>query len=364
MTRSSLLPLALLCLAAGCAEPAAPPCKGLVIEGGDLERPYYHDFGLILDGTSPTYTYRLRNTEPNPVTLNDILASCSCVVPSVRVVSKTGAVTAGKLRNDGAVCVIPPGEVLEVNVLIDTSHIRRKNADRLSTVRLRTNSPVTPFHTLEMHVKVQQLIQASPWEIDLGDIPTNDMGKGRTEVIVAVADAGVTLRTARSLSPQLTVTTTEEERLGRQLWVVEASVEPGRPLGPWSGSLQLIVDAPAFDPPERRVVIPVRANIVTDIVLRPRRVFLMKGNELGVEFTVEALVPGERFLINSAALTGCPSNLYSTKVTPVAPDIRGHAERWQIRIKPTKIAPEGPVDAKLTVVLDSGEVLEAALMGR
>ena len=364
MTRLISLSLALLCLSISCNDPAPQPSRGLVIEGGNLDRPYYYDFGVILDGTTPSHTFRFRNTESNPVTLNDILPSCSCVVPSVRVVSRAGEVTPGKLRDESAVCVIPPGDALEIEVLMDTSHIRRKNTDRLSTIRLRTSSAITPFHTLETHVKVQQLIQATPWEIDLGEIPTNEVGRGRTDVIVAVADPDVTLRTARSLSAELTVTTTEEERLGRVVWVVEASIEPGLPKGPWSGALQLIVDAPAFVPPERRVDIPVRATIVADIVLRPRRVFLMKGNELGVGFTVTALIPGTRFTIKSAALTNCPSNLYTTEVTPVTPDSRGQAPKWDIWIKPTEIKAEGPFNAKLTVTLDTGEVLEAALLGR
>jgi len=223
---------------------------------------------------------------------------------------------------------------------------------------------VTPFHTLEMHVKVQQLIQATPWEIDLGEIPTNEVGRGTTDVIVAVADADVILREARPLSPQLEVMMTEERRLGRQVWVVEAIVEPGLPMGPWSGALQLIVDAPAFDPPVRRVDIPIRARIVTDIVLRPRKAFLVKGNDRGVVFTVEALIPGTRFIIDTAALTECPSGLYSTTVTPVSPGTRGEAGKWNIQIKPTNVTPEGPVNAKLTVTLDSGEVLQAALLGR
>ena len=190
MSRLISLSLALLCLSTACNEPEAPPSKGLVIEGGDFESPYYYDFGVILDGSNPTHTFRFRNTEANPVTLKDILPSCSCVVPSVRVISRAGGVTLGKLRDESAVCVIPPGDALEIEVLMDTSYIRRKNTDRLSTIRLRTSSTVTPFHTLEMHVKVQQLIQATPWEIDLGEIPTNEVGRGRTDVIVAVADPG------------------------------------------------------------------------------------------------------------------------------------------------------------------------------
>ncbi|MCH2102809.1 MAG: DUF1573 domain-containing protein [Planctomycetes bacterium] len=364
MLKTIAILIALLAIGPACSEGPATPPRGLAIEGGDPARPYFFDFGTILDGSSPSHTYRFRNTESNPVTLNDILASCSCAVPTARVISKSGAIKQGKMRNDGAVCVIPPGDILEVEVQIDTSRIRSKNVDRLSTVRLRTSSSVTPFHTLEMHVKVQQLIQATPWEIELGEIPRNEVGRGETVVIVAVQDADVNLRTARSLSPQLEVATTEEERFGQRVWIVEAAVEPGLPIGPWAGALQLIVDAPAFDPPERKVEVPVRANIVPDIVLRPRRLFLMRDNERGAEFTAEALIPGARFIVNSAALKDCPDRLYTTEVAPVAPDGAGRAAKWKIRVKPTEVDHQGPVDARLVVTLDSGEVLESALLGR
>lgn len=363
MLRLFALSLSILWALPGCSEPEAPPSAGLLIEGGDPERPYFHDFGIIQDGTRPTHTFRLRNTEPDPVTLHDILASCSCVVPVVRVISPTGEVTKGSLRSKDAVCVVPPSGILEVEVALDTSRIRLKNRDRLSTIRLRTDSPVDPFHTLELHVKVQQLIQATPWEIDLGEVATSEGGRGHTDVIVATQEAGVDLRTARSLSPDLTATLRSEERLGRPLWVVDVALDPGLPLGPWQGSLELIVDAPDQDPPERKVVIPVRARVVPDIVLRPRRAFIMREN-VRATFTAEALVPGTRFIVESAALTGGPSEIFTTRAQPLAQDIQGRASTWQITVTQTGARPQGDLNYQLAVTLDDGTVLESALLVR
>ena len=90
----------------------------------------------------------------------------------------------------------------------------------------------------------------------------------------------------------------------------------------------------------------------------------MRDNERGAEFTAEALIPGARFIVNSAALKDCPDRLYTTEVAPVAPDGAGRAAKWKIRVKPTEVDHQGPVDARLVVTLDSGEVLESALLGR
>ena len=132
----------------GCEEVKPAPSQGLVIQSADTARPYFHDFGVIQDGTRPSHTFKIRNTEPNPVTLKDLLPSCSCVVPAVRSISPNGVVTKGSTRGSDSVCTIPSGGTLEVDVALDTKHIRRKNADRLSTIRLRTDSSVTPFLTL------------------------------------------------------------------------------------------------------------------------------------------------------------------------------------------------------------------------
>lgn len=359
---SLLLPLA--AFAWGCTHEPIPPSQGLVIESSGTQRPYYHDFGQILDGSAPSHTFRLRNTEPNPVTLHDVLASCSCVVPQVRVVSPTGQITKGSLHSKGPVCVIPPSGFLEIEIQVDTSRIRNKNRDRLSTVRLRTDSTITPFHTLELHVKVQQLIQATPWEIDMGEIAFSEGGRGHTDVVVAVAEPNVNLRTAHTLSPDLSVTLRTEQRLGRSLWIVDAVLEPGLPLGLWSGSLELTVDAPAYDPPERKVVIPVRARIVPDIVLRPRRVFLMRDSLRGAEFTVEALVPGTRFTVTSATLQGFSQGTFTANATPVRPDIQGRSSTWKIQVTP--IGPSLTTDrrATLSVTLEDGTLLQAAILAR
>jgi len=364
MPRLSIITFTLAALLAACGEKPPTPSKGLVIEGAEAERPYYHDFGLILDGSSPTHTYKLRNTEPRPITLQDVLASCSCVVPEIRVISPTGEVTKGSLRTEDAVCIIPSNGVLQIEVRIDTSRIRRKNTDRLSTIRLRTDSAVTPFHTLELHVKVQQLIQATPWELNLGEVATNEGGTGHVDVIVAVQDAQVNLSDATSLSPELDVAMREELRLGRQLWIVDATLEPGLPLGPWIGSMKLTVDAPAHDPPIRELTIPVRATVVPDIVLRPRRAFIRSGNKLGAQFSAEALIPGARFSVQSATLTGCKPGIYTVEATPIGPDIRGQASTWTISVRPIAERPPGDLDAKLAVKLNDGSVLEAIVLGR
>ncbi|MDE0892542.1 MAG: DUF1573 domain-containing protein, partial [Planctomycetota bacterium] len=158
---SMALCLSVLLISSACSDEVPKVSEGLVIQSPSSERPYFHDFGVIQDGTKPTHTFRLLNTEAIPVTLIDLLPSCSCVVPAIRSVSASGVITRGSTRNIGPACVVPPGGLLEIEVAIDTQQIRRKNVDRLSTIRLRTDSAVTPFHTLELHVIVEQLVQAT-----------------------------------------------------------------------------------------------------------------------------------------------------------------------------------------------------------
>ena len=362
---SMVLCLSALLVGGACSDEIPKVSEGLVIQSPGLERPYFHDFGVIQDGTRPTHTFRLLNTEENPVTLFDILPSCSCAVPAIRSISASGVITRGSTRNKGPACVVPPGGLLEIEVAMDTQHIRRKNADRLSTIRLRTDSAVTPFHTLELHVIVEQLVQATPWEINLGEIPTSAGATRHTIVIPSSPSIGVEVTNARPISGEgLATSFQEEDLLGRRSWRVNAELSPGLKLGPWNGSIKISISAPSQDPPTRELVVPVRARIVEDVTLRPRRAFLMQSNTAGVEFTVQALIPGARVTVTSAMLSECPEGIFSASATPVTPDAKGRSEKWKIRVVRGATKDSMDIDARLSVTLAGGETLSAALLAR
>lgn len=359
------LSLATLACGFACSEPPPKESKGLVIQSADAERPYFHDFGVIQDGTRPSHTFQIKNTEVNPVTLHDVLPSCSCVVPAVRSISPTGAITKGSTRSAGPVSVVPPGGLLEIEVLLDTQHIRRKNADRLSTIRLRTDSRITPFLTLELHVIVEQLIQATPWEINLGEIPTSAGGTMHTTVVATSPVLEVDLTDSQVISGEGLETTLQiEEQLGRKVWRVNAELSPGLKVGPWNGAIKVEISAPTQDPPTRELIVPVRARIVEDIILRPRRAFLTPANTAGAEFTVQALIPGERVTVTSASLSDCPEGLFSATATPIRPDADGRSDRWKIRVVRGQAKHAGKINGRLMVTLSNGEVLSAALSSR
>ena len=348
-----------------CGETDPQPSKGLVIQSADTARPYFHDFGVIQDGTRPVHTFKILNTDPTPVTLKDILPSCSCVVPSVRAIAPDGTTTKGSTRGSDPVCTVPSGGTLEIDVALDTKQIRRKNADRLSTIRLRTDSSVTPFLTLELHVLVEQLIQATPWELNLGELPQSAGGSGVTTVVPTSVILDIDIVNARAISGDgLTTSFRLDEQVGRKVWLVKAELEPGLKLGPWKGSMKIQISAPTEDPPTRELILPIRAQIVEDITLRPRRAFLMKANTAGAEFTVKALIPGERIEISSARMMNCPADAFSSTVTPVRPDANGKAATWKIRVVHGQAAQGSSIDARLLVTLSDGRSLSAALSSR
>lgn len=357
--------VALICGVACNKEEPVKPSMGLVIQAVGAARPYFYDFGVIQDGTRPSHTFQLRNTEINPITIHDILPSCSCVVPAIRTVSPTGAITRGSTRGPGPVCVVPPGGLMEIEVSLDTQQIRRKNADRLSTIRLRTDSTVTPFMTLELHVIVEQLIQATPWEINLGEVPTSAGASMHTTVVPTSSILDVEITNSRVISGEgLQSTFTLEEQLGRDVWLVNAELEPGLKIGPWNGAIKIEFSAPTQDPPDRELTVPVRARIVNDVTLRPRRAFLTATNTAGALFTVQALIPGERVTITSASITDCPEDLFSSTVTAVRPDAQGRAESWKIRVVRGQGGQGNEIDARLLVTLSDGKTLSAALSSR
>jgi hypothetical protein len=209
------------------------------------------------------------------------------------------------------------------------------------------------------------LVQATPWELNLGEIPTSAGATRHTIVIPSSLTIEVEVTNARAISGEgLNASFQEEELLGRKSWRVNAELSPGLKLGPWNGSIKISISAPSQDPPTRELVVPVRARIVEDVTLRPRRAFLVESNTAGVEFTVQALIPGARVTVTSAKLSECPDGIFSTSVTPVRPDAKGRSEKWNIRVVRDAAKDGMDINAQLSVTLAGGETLSAALLVR
>jgi len=329
--------------AAGIALPDRAPAAGgdaggLVLEGARDDRPTYWDFGTVAYGTRPEHVFRVRNAGSEPVTIHDLLPSCGCTVPRVAYVAADGTRVEGTKARSGPVLVVPAGAVAEVAIRIETTQVERMNVDKLATVRMRSDSPTNPFLMFELHLVVERHFNAAPARVQLFDAPQS--GGRSAEVSVARASPALAARVlgVESVEGPFTATVDETEVLGRPVWVLVVAPEPGLPVGPALGEVRLRTTGADGEGTGAPVVVPVSAQIVPDVALRPP-LFLLGARPVGaspaLEATLEALVPGERFRVLRVEARGVASEALALEWSPLDADAQGAAARWRIAVAPT-----------------------------
>lgn len=338
MLRARLAVLALLALAC-----APPPPAGLTLLPGpgasDPARPAFHDFGRVSAGRRVEHTYLLRNDSERAVQIQDVVPGCGCTVPSVRYRAADGTVIEGRAVlpgrvPGGALLDLPPGRTAEISLAIQTSDVRPQNAQRLLTARVTTDSPATPFFTLETSILVEQPFQVVPARLDLGDVPESGGGEGRVRVTQTRGFALVPTGAAEA-DGGFTVSVEPGEALGTPYWDVVAQLPPPVPLRRVRGVATLAVRT-ADDEPAPPLAIELSATGVPDVAAQPARLIVVaRADDEAAEASVElaSLLPGARLVVRSVAVPAEHADLLAAEVAPLAPDAAGRSPRWRVTLR-------------------------------
>lgn len=332
-----LLPLA-LSLASSCGSSGASERadQGLVFRGesSDPNRPYYHDFGTIDEGEVVTHTFELVNTDRAPVTIQRLLPACSCTVGRVDCVDAQGVRTEGNVLGE-PVLTAPPGAVVHVQFQIDSRRVAHKNMDKLALVSMTCDSPTTPFIRFELHTFVSVALLANPNPLELGDVPQSTGGRGATQVTAALRGTAVEVLGVASATDGISAEIEESEIFGERVWVVTVTLEPGRPIGPYLGELELSTSGKDGSGEGRPFVLPVRARVVEDVAVQPAGLAFGRfqpASGARAEGVLRALVPGERVLVRSSRLTGEHAQDLAIECEPVDPDAQGRSATWRLAV--------------------------------
>ncbi len=350
-----------LTLALGCDESTAkaPAGQGLVIKNGHPQRPYFYDFGAVPYGSRAEHTFEIENTDPVPVVIEDMKPSCGCVTPRISYTAADGRVVEGSLDGDGAVITIPPGALARISMRIDTTRVQKMNTDKLEQVRLRSDSAVTPYLTLEMHLVVERLFRSVPASLDLGLVPQSH-GKGaRADLSTEVAGSPARILGVDSVEGPIVAQVDATEHGSEPYWILTLDVKPGQPLGTLKGKVML--ETTGADGSGRGFAheVPVIGQIVPDVVLDPG-VLVFRTAEPGslprAEAKLLALVPGEKLLVRGAELTGTDSEHVRVQATPVGADDNGRAMEWNVVVEALEPLRERAFQGSLEIVTDHARV--------
>lgn len=357
LLRTLTLP-ALLLVGSSCSREAGGTAarEGFVITNPSTDRDYFHDFGRVLYGEKVTRVFELENREGVPIRVEDLQASCSCTVPTTWYLDDRGERVLGS-RTQKPVLVVPPGKTLHVACAIDTTRVEKPNVDKLSQVRMRSNSLVTPYVTFEMHLVVVRPFRAVPEVLDLRQTPQSRGKSVRTDVSTALANDPARIVQLERVEGPFEATVEHKVVGAENLWIVTATAHDGLSLGPLLGKVVLSTSVPGFEGAGPPFEIPVRATVVPDVVAEPGLLALKPREDDGLlagSFDVVALVPGERVLVLGAAATGAAKDELDVAFEPVGADDSGRAGRWKVtaRAKPGAKVAQGTLE----VVTDHAHV--------
>lgn len=363
---------ALLAFVAGsCSEaPASTSPSGLrFIEDPDDpdERPYYHDFGLITEGSTLEHTYRLENPYAAPVSVTRLVPSCGCTVPSLRAIGVDGVVREGKPRAiDGPLLVVEQNETLEVTIRAKTSDIREKNSDKLFQLRMTTDGAETPFFTLEMHLFISAPWRVSPeLGLNLGAIPMNGESSTFVDIVRAIGRTDDVVGLRELPEGVFAEITAEMNPAGEQFWRLRAGFHP--PLSKGVHTSILVVETRNEDGEDGGdLSVQMRAIAVEDVRADPQRFVMRLVPDVLSDpprisrATVLSLLPGHAFKIESATIEGAGSDALAISFTPreTSVDSTGASGRWDAVLSSTGVMPVGVHQGEVVFHLDDSQYPE------
>lgn len=296
------------------------------------ERAYYHDFGAVPDGQVAKTVFRLRNTDPLPVTIQQVKPSCGCTVPALSTTDAAGERIVGDPSAEPEILVVLPGGVVDLEVSIDTARITQKNTVKLLQVRVVTDSEFDPFLTLECSILADQPFRVERSRADLGRM-ARSVG-GRTQAVILPNGESGAVITGLGAVPDGIVASVERSPEGGARWTLSVEVLPPVAVGSYSRKVELLAATPTGEPlPPFEV--EVRGLGLADVEVRPSRIVLRDfGDAASPPVTVEVLsnIPGRRLRIVRTSVTGSVADLVRVEAIPVDPDPEGRSERWEVSV--------------------------------
>ena len=315
----------------------------------------FHDFGRVPDGDTVTRVFRMRNDDARPIAIQRVDPGCGCTVPALRAVLPDGSIVQGEpVKSKVPVLLsIPPGAIFELELAIHTRDMVTKNADKLLTVRLATDSPASYFVTLELHILVEKPFAIVPGTLALGLVPESGGKEGKVEIVPAGAFAH-TLGELRELPPGVTAELSFEERNFMPLWTLKAALHPPLERGLRTLTLR-IATRDETGAEGRDLEVPLTAQVVADLTADPSRIVFKVEGDAPAEGQLElySLLPGQRLRVIGVELPEEARSWLAAEAVPLEADGSGASERWRIVLRATPPLPPGKaLSGRLRLRLD------------
>lgn len=315
--------------------------------------PNWLDMGDIPLGEVREATVRFKNVEGRPIRIEQVQAGCSCTGPKLSAVLPSGERIVGDMRSRELILTVPPEAVVELELRVDSAQAPVKNKDKIVLVRLTTDSPTTPYLTIEARMRIHAPLQPIPPDIHIERVGVNAGGEGHTDVTPMLPSGELVLDVLEA--PQgVSVRIEPRELAGVPIWRLSARVEAPTRLGYQEHWIKLRTSGPGGEGEGRPLSVKLRWTGAPDVEIAPARLLFLRSGPEGQERALGELVthmPGHRLKVVAHSLAGPDAAKVSASIAPLAPDETGRAARWSIALDP--LAPlSGALNGVLVLELD------------
>ena len=317
--------------------------------------PNWADIGDLELGETATTTVRMRNVEDHPITIDSVLAGCSCTTPSIAAITSSGERIVGDARASSRVLVVPPQAVVELELHVDSRLSPARNKDKLVVVRLTTDDEHDPYLSIELRMKVTSAFQCVPAELDLQRIARNGGALGRVD-IAAIGDSGRRLLEVLETTPEIGATLAEANPMGvSPVWSLHVTVRPPLPLGAQERILRIGTSHASGVGEGRPYEIKVRWTATEDVEVSPARMLFLRDGTLGRELAQTELfarLAGQTIAITGSSIEGPGTEGLVVQVEPAAPVADGRSARWRISVDPGAGKQLGKLEGRVILTTD------------
>lgn len=325
------------------------------------------DLGEIPIGDVVEHVVRMKNVEGRPITFESIQAGCSCTKPVLACVTASGERIEGRMRESGALLTAPPDSIVELHLRVDSEAAPIKNKDKIVIVRMSTDSPSTPYITVEVRMRIHAPLQPIPPDIDLKRLGVNSGGEGQTD-ITPMAPTGEQVLGVLESPEGVSARIEPVEISGVPLWRLHVRVEPPVRLGYQESYVKLRTSGPGGEGEGPPLSVKLRFTGAEDLEITPLRMMFVRPSPDMPEQATGMLVshmPGQRVRVVSHSIDGRNVDGLMVRVTPVSPDDDGRAARWNIAVEAPADS-KGAIEGVLKIELDDAQYprLEAQLTRR
>ncbi len=224
---------------------------------------YKAEFGEVFRGEKLYRTFKLKNSGPGDLVIQEVRSSCACAVAKFTIGDKTYSTE--ELKEAKRVGTLKTGEeaIVEVELKTAKAMVPGREVVLSKVLRIFSNDPTRNPLVLTLEAKMTSPFVLEPENFSFGRVKRTS-GATLSAILYSDQLKPFVISGARSANPdvlKVTATKIAEDEKRPPTWRIDATVLPGAPLGNFYSHIELTVDHERV----KEIQIPVDLMVEPDV---------------------------------------------------------------------------------------------------